>query len=67
MYVAENTSAIAGNSFVLSAYGSNFGSMFVILDGFENRRHEDLTADAVAVELRKAFAAAACSSGGDHG
>ncbi|VTT96916.1 transporter : Transporter, hydrophobe/amphiphile efflux-1 (HAE1) family OS=Planctomyces limnophilus (strain ATCC 43296 / DSM 3776 / IFAM 1008 / 290) GN=Plim_2294 PE=4 SV=1: ACR_tran: ACR_tran [Gemmataceae bacterium] len=51
--------AIAGNSFVLSAYGSNFGSMFVILDQFEHRRSPKLTADAIAGKLREAFARAA--------
>jgi multidrug efflux pump subunit AcrB len=55
----RHVNAIAGNSFVLSAYGSNFGSMFVILDGFENRRHALLTADAIAAGLRGKFAAAA--------
>ncbi|MBM3982714.1 MAG: efflux RND transporter permease subunit [Planctomycetes bacterium] len=52
----KHVNAVAGNSFVLSAYGSNFGSMFVILDGFENRRSKTLSADAVAAELRKRFA-----------
>ncbi|MDY3560000.1 efflux RND transporter permease subunit [Gemmata sp. JC673] len=50
-----HVNAVAGNSFVVSAYGSNFGSMFVILDGFENRRSKKLSADAVAAELRKRF------------
>ena len=52
----KHVNAVAGNSFVLSAYGSNFGSMFIILDGFENRRTKQLGADAVAAELRKRFA-----------
>jgi multidrug efflux pump len=52
----KHVNAVAGNSFVLSAYGSNFGSMFVILDDFENRRSKTLTSDAVAAELRKRFA-----------
>src|SRR5205085_9963194 len=38
--------AVAGNSFVLSAYGSNFGSMFIILDPFEKRRAPELRAGA---------------------
>ena len=54
----KHVNAVAGNSFVLSAYGSNFGSMFVILDGFENRRSRKLNADAIAAELRKRFNAA---------
>jgi hydrophobe/amphiphile efflux-1 (HAE1) family protein len=48
--------AIAGNSFVLSAYGSNYGSMFIILKGFDERRPKQLGADAIAAELRKRFA-----------
>jgi multidrug efflux pump len=59
VHPVKHVNAIAGNSFVLSAYGSNFGSMFVILDGFENRRHPKLTADAIAAGLRSRFAALA--------
>ncbi|MCE9565172.1 MAG: efflux RND transporter permease subunit, partial [Planctomycetes bacterium] len=51
--------AIAGNSFVLSAYGSNFGSMFVILDGFDHRQSPKLRADALMMKLRDTFAKAA--------
>jgi len=58
VHPVKHVNAIAGNSFVLSAYGSNFGSMFVILDGFDMRRSPKLSADAVAAELRKKFAAA---------
>jgi multidrug efflux pump len=54
-----HVNAVAGNSFVLSAYGSNFGSMFVILEGFEKRRSSKLSADAVAAALRGKFAVAA--------
>ena len=43
----RHVNAVAGNSFVLSAYGSNFGSMFIILDGFDKRRTPDLYADAI--------------------
>ncbi|HEY1192117.1 MAG TPA: efflux RND transporter permease subunit [Gemmata sp.] len=57
VHPVKHVNAVAGNSFVVSAYGSNFGSMFVILDGFENRRHPDLKADAVAAGLRKRFGA----------
>jgi multidrug efflux pump len=52
-----HVSAVAGNSFVLSAYGSNFGSMFVILEGFDKRRAKELSADNIAAELRKRFTA----------
>jgi len=55
----KHVNAIAGNSFVLSAYGSNFGSMFVILDDFEHRRSPLLNADAVAAKLRVMFAKSA--------
>ncbi len=58
VHPVKHVNGIAGNSFVLSAYGSNFGSMFIILDGFDVRRDTKLTADAVATELRKKFAAA---------
>ncbi|MFO0849286.1 MAG: multidrug efflux RND transporter permease subunit [Gemmataceae bacterium] len=51
-----HVNAIAGNSFVLSAYGSNFGSMFIILDGFDKRRSKDLHADVIAANLRARFA-----------
>jgi len=51
-----HVNAIAGNSFVLSAYGSNYGSMFVILKEFKDRRSKALGADVVAAELRKRFA-----------
>jgi multidrug efflux pump len=48
---------IAGNSFVLSAYGSNFGSMFIILKGFEERRGDPrLYAARVAKDLADEYA-----------
>ena len=54
----RHTNAVAGNSFVLSAYGSNFGSMFIILDDFDERRHDpDLYADAIAAKLRRQIGA----------
>ena len=53
-----HVNAVAGNSFVLSAYGSNFGSMFIILDSFDKRRHDrTLHADAIAAKLRARLAA----------
>jgi multidrug efflux pump len=51
----KNVSAVAGNSFVLTAYGSNFGSMFIILKGFDERRSKSLDSNAVVAELRKQF------------
>ncbi len=52
----KNVSSVAGNSFVLTAYGSNFGSMFIILKGFDERRSKKLNSNAVVAELRKQFA-----------
>jgi multidrug efflux pump len=51
-------SAVAGNSFVLSAYGSNFGSMFIILKGFEERRDPKLYSAQVIKGLQQRFAKA---------
>lgn len=50
----KNVNSVAGNSFILSAYGSNFGSMFIILKSFDERRNDpSLYADDVAAKLRK--------------
>jgi len=51
----KNVNTVAGNSFMLSAYGSNFGSMFIILNQFHERRTPDLSADAIMAKLRKEF------------
>ena len=51
----RHVNSVAGNSFVLSAYGSNFGSMFIILDPFEERRTPELYSEAVAAKLRAKF------------
>jgi len=53
----KNCNSVAGNSFILSAYGSNFGSMFIILKGFEERRGPDMHSDAIIAQLKKRFAA----------
>ncbi|HMP01110.1 MAG TPA: multidrug efflux RND transporter permease subunit [Gemmatales bacterium] len=54
----KNVNSVAGNSFVLSAYGSNFGSMFIILHSFDDRRGKpELHADAVMARLRQRVAA----------
>ncbi len=52
----KNVNSVAGNSFMLSAYGSNFGSMFIILKGFDERKSHDLYADEIMATLRKEFA-----------
>jgi hydrophobe/amphiphile efflux-1 (HAE1) family protein len=53
-----HTIAVPGNSLVLSTNISSVGGMFVILDPFEERKHDpQLHARALATELRKKFAA----------
>ena len=53
VHPVKHVNAIAGNSFVLSAYGSNFGSMFIILDGFDKLRF----AQAISrCRLRRSYA-----------
>jgi multidrug efflux pump len=50
----KHTLGISGQSFLLSVNGSNFGSMFVILDEFEHRRHApELYSDRIAATLRR--------------
>ncbi|MCE9608165.1 MAG: efflux RND transporter permease subunit [Planctomycetia bacterium] len=44
---------ISGQSFLLNANGSNFGSMYVVLDEFHHRHGKELGADHIASELRK--------------
>ncbi|HVX11494.1 MAG TPA: multidrug efflux RND transporter permease subunit [Pirellulales bacterium] len=53
----QHTLSVNGQSFLLSAFGSNFGSMFVLLDEFADRRRPDLYSDVIAARLRKAYAA----------
>jgi len=53
----EHTMSIAGQSFLLNTNSSNFGSLFVILKPFDDRRQPDLTANAIMDRLRKEFAA----------
>ena len=49
----RHTVAVAGQSFLLSAYGSNFASAFVILDDFPQRQEPELYSEAIAATLRK--------------
>ncbi|MEN6457455.1 MAG: multidrug efflux RND transporter permease subunit [Thermoguttaceae bacterium] len=48
-----HTVTIAGQSFLLNANGSNFSSMFVILDPFEQRHDADRSAKSIAAKLRR--------------
>jgi hydrophobe/amphiphile efflux-1 (HAE1) family protein len=49
----QHTIAIPGQSFVLNAVSSNFGSMFVVLKPFHDRHGAEMSADNVAAELRR--------------
>jgi multidrug efflux pump len=52
----KNVNAVAGNSFLLSAYGSNFGSMFIILEGFRERAERNQSSDSIMTSLRSRIA-----------
>jgi multidrug efflux pump subunit AcrB len=47
-----HTVAIPGTSFVLNANSSNYGSMFIILKPFDQRRDAAQTGDAIAGRIR---------------
>src|SRR5438552_3758842 len=47
-----HTVAIPGQSFVLNAFSSNYGSMFIILKPFHERRAAELTSEAILSRLR---------------
>jgi multidrug efflux pump len=51
----RHVTIIAGQSFVLSAAGSNFGSVFINLKNYPERRDPSLSSDAIANELRRRF------------
>ena len=51
-----HTQAITGQSLLLSANGSNFGSMFCIFKPFDQRKTKDLYGEAIIATLRKRFA-----------
>ncbi len=53
----RHTQTTTGQSMLLSATGSNYGSMFIMLDNFDKRTTPDLSGDAIAAVLRKRFAA----------
>jgi multidrug efflux pump len=48
-----HTIAVAGQSFTLSANGSNFGNIFISLDEFDKRHGPGMSSDAIAASLRK--------------
>ena len=49
-----HTIAISGQSIVQNAIGSNYGTVYVILDEFHHRHGDELNADAIAAKLRAA-------------
>ncbi len=46
------TVGIGGQSLLLNAFGSNFGTMFMTLDGFDKRNSPDLYYEAITNKLR---------------
>lgn len=52
----RHTLSVAGQSFLLNAAGSNYGSCFVILDEFAKRHAPDRYDQAIAQTLRRRFA-----------
>ncbi len=46
------TVGIAGQSLLLNAFGSNFGTMFCTLDGFDKRKTQDLYYETIMNKLR---------------
>ncbi|HYO25832.1 MAG TPA: multidrug efflux RND transporter permease subunit [Lacipirellulaceae bacterium] len=49
-----HTIAISGQSIVQNAIGSNYGTVYVVLDEFHHRHGAELGADAIAAKLRAA-------------
>ena len=49
-----HVTGISGSSFVLNANGSNFGSVFINLKPYDERRDPGLSSDAIANKLRTA-------------
>jgi multidrug efflux pump len=47
-----HVTGVCGQSFVLNAFGSNFGSMFVNLNDYADRRDPALSADSIAAQIR---------------
>jgi multidrug efflux pump len=50
-----HTIALSGMSFLLQANASNFGSMFVVLDPFDERQSPELYAEGIMARLRKEY------------
>jgi multidrug efflux pump len=50
-----HTTTISGMSFVLQANSPNLGSMFIVLDPFDERQRPELKADAIMAHLQREF------------
>lgn len=53
----DHTMVVAGQSVLMQTNSSNFGSIFVILKPFEERREADHSANSILAKLRAQFAA----------
>jgi multidrug efflux pump subunit AcrB len=53
----KHTVALAGQSILLGANASNFGSMYVMLEDFHKRRGPDLGGEAIAARLKETLTA----------
>jgi multidrug efflux pump subunit AcrB len=51
----DHTASIPGQSFVLNAVSSNYGSMFINLKSFDERRDPELSGDAIVARLRERY------------
>jgi len=51
----KHVTGISGQSFALNAIGSNFGTLFIGLDDYHNRRDPSLSSSAIVAELNKRF------------
>ncbi|MFN6402067.1 MAG: efflux RND transporter permease subunit [Planctomycetota bacterium] len=49
----EHTIGVTGQSFVQNAVGSNFGSMFIILDPFHDRKSIETKAQIIGAKIRQ--------------
>src|SRR5262245_28907895 len=52
----RHVTTISGQSFVLNAYGPNFGSSFINLQDYHDRREADRASEVIANKLRQQFA-----------
>jgi multidrug efflux pump len=51
----KHTVAISGQSILLNANASNFGSLYLMLDEFDNRAKPELSGEAIAATLQERF------------